>query len=62
MLRLETLTLAYPDFRLTADWTAKAGEIIAVIGPSGAGKSTLLMTIAGFLDRTPAASCGGGRT
>ena len=52
MLRLDALVLAYPDFRLTADWTAEAGEIIAVIGPSGAGKSTLLMTIAGFL--TPA--------
>lgn len=52
MLRLENLTLVYPDFRLTADWTAEAGEIIAVIGPSGAGKSTLLMTVAGFLAPT----------
>lgn len=49
MLRLETLALTYPDFRLTADWTATAGETIAIIGPSGGGKSTLLMTIAGFL-------------
>jgi thiamine transport system ATP-binding protein len=49
MLRLENLALVYPGFRLTADWVAEAGEIIAVIGPSGAGKSTLLMTIAGFL-------------
>ena len=52
MLRLENLTLVYPDFRLTADWSAEAGEIIAVIGPSGAGKSTLLMTVAGFLAPT----------
>ena len=49
VLRLENLALVYPGFRLTADWTAEAGEVIAVIGPSGAGKSTLLMTIAGFL-------------
>ena len=49
MLRLEQLALVYPGFRLTADWAAAAGEVIAVIGPSGAGKSTLLMTIAGFL-------------
>ena len=49
MLHLDQLTLIYPGFRLTADWKAEAGEIIAVIGPSGAGKSTLLMTMAGFL-------------
>ena len=49
MLRLEKLALSYPGFQLTADWSAVAGEIIAVIGPSGAGKSTLLMTLAGFL-------------
>lgn len=49
MLRLDALELVYPDFRLTADWSAGPDEIIAVVGPSGAGKSTLLMTIAGFL-------------
>ena len=49
VLRLENLGLVYPGYRLTADWTADAGEVIAVIGPSGAGKSTLLLTIAGFL-------------
>ena len=49
MLRLDGLSLTYPGFHLTADWTADPGEIIALIGPSGAGKSTLLMTIAGFL-------------
>ena len=50
MLHLEQLELTYPGFHLSADWSAAAGEIIALIGPSGAGKSTLLLTIAGFLD------------
>lgn len=49
MLQLDRLVLDYPDFRLTADWQARPGEVVALIGPSGAGKSTLLMTIAGFL-------------
>ncbi len=52
MLQLDHLTLRMGDFTLTADWTATAGQHIAVIGPSGAGKSTLLSAIAGFL--TPA--------
>lgn len=50
MLRLDHLELTYPGFRLTADWSADPGEIVALIGPSGAGKSTLLMTVAGFLN------------
>lgn len=50
MLRLDRLELTYPGFRLTADWSADSGELIALIGPSGAGKSTLLLTIAGFLE------------
>lgn len=37
------VTLAYPDF------TAGAGEQLAMIGPSGAGKTTLLHFIAGLL-------------
>lgn len=48
VLTLENLSIRQDEFRLTADWTARAGERIAVIGPSGAGKSTLLMVIAGF--------------
>ncbi len=48
MLQLDQLTLTQGDFHLTANWTASAGDRIAVIGPSGAGKSTLLSAIAGF--------------
>ena len=57
MLHLEHLELTYPGFRLTANWTAAAGEIIALIGPSGAGKSTLLLTIAGFLNPSGGTIC-----
>jgi len=49
MLRLDGVRWSEGDFNLSADWSADAGERIAVIGPSGAGKSTLLALIAGFL-------------
>ncbi|QEW22684.1 Thiamine import ATP-binding protein ThiQ [Marinibacterium anthonyi] len=49
MLRLDHLTCASDDFRLTADLAVAPGRLTALIGPSGAGKSTLLNTIAGFL-------------
>lgn len=49
VLQLDGVVLAQGAFRLTADWAAEPGALIAVIGPSGAGKSTLLMAIAGFL-------------
>lgn len=48
MLQLDRLLLAQDGFALRADWSAQAGERIALIGPSGAGKSTLLSAIAGF--------------
>ena len=49
MLLLDRRTLTQGTFRLTADWTANAGDRIAILGPSGGGKSTLLSAIAGFL-------------
>jgi thiamine transport system ATP-binding protein len=52
VLQLDRLTLTQGSFTLSADWTAAAGERIALIGPSGAGKSTLLAAIAGFLTPT----------
>lgn len=52
MLHLDRLTFAQPGFRLTADWSAEPGSLIAIMGPSGAGKSTLLSMIAGFLPPT----------
>jgi len=48
VLQLDHLTLTQGSFRLTANWSAKAGQQIAIMGPSGAGKSTLLAAIAGF--------------
>ncbi len=48
MLRFDGVEIVQGDFRLTADFTIRTGERVAVIGPSGAGKSTLLSVIAGF--------------
>ncbi len=52
MLTFDDVRLVLGSFRLAADWTAEAGDRIAVIGPSGSGKSTLLLAVAGFV--TPA--------
>jgi len=48
VLQLDRLTLTQGAFRLTADWSARPGDLVAIMGPSGAGKSTLLSAIAGF--------------
>ncbi|MBC7479136.1 MAG: ATP-binding cassette domain-containing protein [Pseudorhodobacter sp.] len=61
MLRLDHLTLTHPGFSLTADWSASAGQKLAIIGPSGAGKSSLLMAIAGFITPQSGSIIWGGR-
>ncbi len=48
MLTLETLDIRQDTFRLTADFSIKAGALVAIVGPSGAGKSTLLNVDLGF--------------
>jgi thiamine transport system ATP-binding protein len=52
VLQFDRLVLTQGSFRLSADWSAAAGERIALMGPSGSGKSTLLAAIAGFLAPT----------
>ncbi|QYJ79081.1 ABC transporter ATP-binding protein [Shewanella acanthi] len=39
---------SHKHIKLTADFSCKAGEVLAVVGPSGGGKTTLLRMIAGL--------------
>jgi len=53
MLKLDNLTVIYPDKTKAIDsinLTAANGENIALIGENGAGKTSLLLTIVGILE------------
>lgn len=51
ILHAQQLTKHYPGGVALdhVDFTAQAGESIAIIGPSGSGKTTLLHCLAGIL-------------
>ncbi|UJF19144.1 thiamine ABC transporter ATP-binding protein [Vibrio sp. SS-MA-C1-2] len=49
MLAVKQLNYRYDDFVVDFDFTAKSGEITAILGSSGAGKSTLLGLLSGFI-------------
>ena len=50
MLRFDNILIRQSSFELTADFTIKTQDKVAVIGPSGAGKSTLLGAVGGFVE------------
>ena len=55
MLKLENLSLQYPNGTLAIDSISLQiddGEFVSVVGPSGCGKSTLLRTAAGLVRPT----------
>jgi ATP-binding cassette, subfamily B, bacterial CvaB/MchF/RaxB len=43
------------------DFSARPGEMVAIVGPSGAGKTTLVKVLAGLLDRTEGQLTAAGR-
>ncbi|MCL2043984.1 MAG: energy-coupling factor ABC transporter ATP-binding protein [Treponema sp.] len=53
MLRLQEITVIYPDKTLAVEkvsFTLNEGESIALLGENGAGKTTLLLAIVGILE------------
>ena len=48
MVRIEDVTVTWPEFQLRASLEAKKGQVLSILGPSGSGKTTTLRIIAGF--------------
>ena len=53
MLKIENLTVKYPDGKLAVDnfsLSVESGKKVALVGTNGAGKSTLMLAIEGLLE------------
>lgn len=50
MVRIEDVTVTWPEFQLNATLEAARGEVLSILGPSGSGKTTTLRIIAGFAE------------
>lgn len=50
MVRIEDVTVTWPEFQLKATLEAAKGEVLSILGPSGSGKTTTLRIIAGFAE------------
>lgn len=53
MLKIENLTVKYPDGKLAVDnfsLSVESGKKVALVGANGAGKSTLMLAIEGLLE------------
>lgn len=50
MVRIEDVTVTWPEFQLKATLAASKGEVLSILGPSGSGKTTTLRIIAGFAE------------
>lgn len=61
MLSAKNLSKTFPGVRALdgVDFTARAGEVHALIGENGAGKSTLIKVLTGVYQPDPAAEAGG---